>query len=323
MEDNGKIGSPIFVGVSSCLLGIEVRYDGGHKRDRFLTDMLANYFEFVPVCPEVEVGMGVPRESVRLAGDPDNPRMLGFKSGRDWTDAMKRFCKSRAKELKEYDLSGYIFKSKSPSCGIARVRLRSLSGGATHRVTVGLHAREIMDRYPLLPVEDEGRLNDAGLRENFIVRVFAFDRLQRLFRRGFKRSDVMAFHAAHKYLLLAHDPGHSSELGRLVARIKQLRPTEFAELYSRMFMEALRLKATTRKNVNVLMHMVGFFKKHLESSDKAYLLRTIEDYHKGLIPLIVPITLIRHYVQKFDVPYLANQVYIDPHPKELMLRNHT
>jgi uncharacterized protein YbgA (DUF1722 family)/uncharacterized protein YbbK (DUF523 family) len=285
--------------------------------------MLVRYFEFIPICPEVEVGMGVPRESVRLAGDPERPHMVGFKSGKDWTYQMRRFCKRRTKDLAEYNLSGYILKAKSPSCGIARVRLRTLAGRATHRLTVGLYAREVSEQYPLLPVEDEGRLNDAGLRENFIVRVFAYDRLQRLFRGSFKRSEAIRFHTGHKYLILAHDPRRYSELGRLVAAIKQLRPTEFAERYSRIFMNALKMKATVRKNVNVMMHMVGFFKKHIESSDKTYLLRIIEDYHKGLVPLIVPITLIRHYVQKFDIEYLADQVYIDPHPKELMLRNHT
>jgi uncharacterized protein YbgA (DUF1722 family)/uncharacterized protein YbbK (DUF523 family) len=323
MKESDTTSSPIFVGASACVLGMKVRYDGGHKRDRFITDMLARYFEFIPVCPEVEVGMGVPRESVRLVGDPDEPRMLGFKSGKDWTDKMRSFCKRRVRELREYALSGYIFKSKSPSCGIARVRLRSSSGGSTHRLTVGLHAREVMEQYPLLPIEDEGRLNDAGLRENFIVRVFAYNRLQKLFEGRFTNSGVVRFHTAHKYLILAHDPKRFRESGRLVAGMKQLRPTEFTERYSRMFMEALKLKATIKKNVNVLLHIVGFFKKHLESSDKAYLLQTIEDYHKGLVPLVVPITMIRHYVQKFDVEYLKNQVYIDPHPKELMLRNHT
>jgi uncharacterized protein YbgA (DUF1722 family)/uncharacterized protein YbbK (DUF523 family) len=323
MKQINEANQTIFVGVSSCLLGIKVRYNGGHKRDRFVTDMLARYFEFIPICPEVEVGMGVPRESVRLAGDPDDPRMVGFKSSKDWTDKMKRFCKRRAKEIDKYSISGYIFKSKSPSCGIARVRLRTLDGKPTHRSTVGLHARAMMDHDPLLPVEDEGRLNDAGLRENFIVRVFAYARLQRLFEGGFRRSDAIAFHSAHKYLLMAHDPRRYSELGRLVAQIKQHTPKEFADLYSNLFMSSLNHKATTKKNVNVLQHMLGFFKKLLDFSDRAYLLQTIDDYHKGLVPLVVPITLFRHYVQKYNVEYLVNQVYIEPHPKELMLRNHT
>ncbi len=323
MKWNHESGRPILVGASACLLGQKVRYNGGHKRDRFVAEVLSRRFEFVPVCPEVEVGMGVPREAVRLAGDHEQPRMLGSKTGRDWTDLMSSFCRKRFRELAVYNLSGYIFKSKSPSCGIARVRLRTLSGDATHRVTSGLCARELMRQYPLLPVEDEGRLNDPGLRENFIVRVFAYSRLQQLFDESFKRSEAIDFHAAHKYLILAHSPKHLRELGRLVASIKQFRPSEFAERYGLAFMTALQLKSTTRKNVNVLLHMVGFLKDHVDRRDRDYVLQVIDDYHKGLIPLIAPITLLKHYVRKFEIKYLEDQVYIDPHPKELMLRNHT
>jgi len=322
MKQDNDGDSRVRIGVSTCLLGMNVRYDGGHKRDRFITDMLSQYFEFVHICPEVEIGMGVPREAVHLEGDTEKPRMITRKSGRDWTDKMNRYSAQKARQLPHYRLSGYIFKSRSPSCGIERVKLYALSGQVTNMRTAGLYARQVVWRCPMLPVEDEGRLNDAKLRENFIVRVFAYHRLQQTFPARFKRADVVNFHTAHKYLMLAHSPKHYKQLGQLVAAIKQFAPGDFRDRYSRLFMEGLGLKSTSRKNVNVLFHMVGFLKNHLDPSDRKYLLQVIDDYHRELVPLVVPITLIRNYVRKFDIQYLADQVYLYPHPKELMLLNH-
>jgi len=318
MKRNNKIR----VGISACLLGDKVRFDSGHKHDRYITDTLGEFFGFVPVCPEVEVGMGVPRETVNLRGSVDNPSMIGTKSGKDWTDRMKKFSEQRTRQLEKYRLRGYILKKDSPSCGMERVKLYAESGGAPERKARGLYADALIRPYPLLPVEEEGRLHDIKLRENFIVRVFAYDRVMDLFETGFKCKKAVEFHAAHKYLLLAHSPKHYRELGKLVAAIKNHTPSDFADTYSRIFMEALLLKSTAAKNVNVMQHIMGFLRKHLTSGDRKYILDIIEDYRNELVPLIVPITLIKQYVDKYNVEYIRNQYYLNPHPKELMLRNH-
>ncbi len=322
MRQHRKSDAAIRIGISTCLLGKKVRFDGGHKHDRFITDILGEYFEFVPVCPEIDVGMGVPREAVHLVGDPDRPAMVGTRSGTDWTARMNRYSIRRARQLARHCLSGYILKSKSPTCGMERVKLYTPSGQATDRRTSGLYSRQVIDHYPLLPVEEEGRLNDARLRENFIVRVFAYHRVQRLFLNGFKRAQVVRFHTEHKHLMLAHSPRHYKLLGQFVAAVKQVTPSEFRRRYIEQFMEGLRVKSTPAKNVNVLLHIVGFLRKHLDAGDKSYLLQVIEDYRHQLVPLVVPITLVRHYVEKFKIEYLADQIYLNPHPKELMLRNH-
>ncbi len=312
---------PIRLGISTCLLGEKVRFDAGHKKDRYLTDVLGAYFEWVPVCPELEVGMGVPREPVRLVGTPDAPRMVGVKSEKDWTDEMVRYAERRATSLEALGLSGYIFKSDSPSCGMERVKVFAKNGIPT-KTGRGLFTKVLMETYPLLPVEEEGRLNDPGLRENFIVRVFSYHRLQELTRRRFSVGDLVRFHAAHKYLLLAHSPKHYDLLGPIVANAKKTAYPLLKESYSRLFMEGLAVKATTKKNANVLQHILGFLKDHLPSGEKQDVLDAIEDFRKELVPIVVPLTLLRHYVKKHDIVYIADQVYLQPHPKELMLRNH-
>ncbi|MDH4158280.1 MAG: DUF523 and DUF1722 domain-containing protein [candidate division Zixibacteria bacterium] len=313
--------APIKVGISTCLLGQKVRFDAGHKRDRYITDILGQYFQFVPVCPEVEVGMGVPRESVRLEGNVETPRMVGNKTGQDWTERMNRYAEKRVRRRDLSNLSGYILKKDSPSCGLARVRVYGKTG-MPDKKGVGLFAAALIGQHSLLPVEEEGRLNDHCLRENFIVRVFAWHRLQNLFAGDYSRGALVKFHAAQKYLLLAHSPKHYRELGQLVAAAKACSPSALREKYTALFMEALTFRTTTRKNVNVLQHIFGFFKKSLGPGEKLDILNVIEDYRNGLVPLIVPITLLRHYVNKFDVEYVRNQVYLNPHPRELMLRNH-
>ena len=313
--------TPIRIGVSSCLLGQHVRFDGGHKKDSYITDTLDSYFEFVPVCPEVEVGMPVPREAVRLKGTADNPRMVGGKTGTDWTDRMNRFARQRVRRADLADLSGYIFKNRSPSCGLERVRLYARSGMAEKKA-VGLFARAFMEHFPHLPLEDEGRLTDAVLRENFIVRVFVYHRLQCLFRKRFNRGEMVKFHTVHKYLLLAHSPTHYQQLGRLVAAVKQTPVAVFKERYLALVMEGLKCKSTAKKNTNVLQHIMGFLRPHLSDVERRDVLSAIDDYHSGLLPLIVPITLIAHFVRKHNVEYIRDQVYLNPHPKELMLRNH-
>lgn len=312
----------IKIGVSSCLLGEKVRWNGDHKQDRYVREILGNYFEYVPVCPEMEVGMGVPRETVALYGTLEEPKMISKKSKIDWTERMNRYLKDRINQLTHDELSGYIFKSKSPSCGIARVPVFSETDRSKAMHGAGMFANAFIKNFPLVPIEDEGRLNDAKIRENFIVRVFCFNRLQKLFSKGFSKGAVVDFHTRHKFLLLAHSRNHYSELGKLVANVNSLNPKQFKTKYSELFMEALAYKSTAKKNADVLLHMMGFLKKVLTKGEKEDILSNIEDYRKELLPLIVPVTLIRHQVKKYKVEYLLDQIYLNPHPKELMLRNH-
>lgn len=312
---------PIRVGISSCLLGNAVRYDGGHKRDRYLTDTLSCFFEWVPVCPEVEMGLGTPRETLRLEGDPETPRMVFAKSREDQTARMQAWAKTRLDGLARLDLCGYILKSDSPSCGMERVRVYG-SGGIPSKNGVGIFARALMERLPLLPVEEEGRLHDLPLRENFVERVFCCRRWRDLVAGRITLGKLVAFHAAHKLLLLAHSPKHYTELGRLVAGAKGLSPTELETRYGTLFMGALRVKATAKKHTNVLQHILGYLKRRLDARDKSEILALIADYQEGLVPLVVPLTLLKHHLATIEVPYLQDQLYLNPHPKELMLRNH-
>lgn len=309
----------IRVGVSSCLLGERVRWNGDHKQDRYVTDMLGTCFEWVPICPEVEIGMGIPRETVQLQGDPHSPRMVGTSSGKDWTVRMNRYSQKKARELAKLDLCGYMFKSRSPSCGITRIKVYNDTGRAT-RNGRGLFAGAVMDRLSLIPIEDEGRLRDARIRENFITRVFACHRLNTFLGKRFTRSSLVAFHTAHKFLLLAHSRKHYDALGRLVAQAKQIAPSMLKTRYANTFMQALTLKSTPKKNADVLYHMLGFFKKQLSAVEKEDVIEAIEDYRKERGPLIVPVTLIRHHVRKHGIDYLRDQVYLHPHPKLLILR---
>jgi uncharacterized protein YbgA (DUF1722 family)/uncharacterized protein YbbK (DUF523 family) len=308
------------LGISACLLGQQVRYDGGHKQDYFLTQTFAQFVDWVPVCPEIEVGMGVPRESVRLVGSIDDPKMIAERSGKDWTAAMKEFAARRIHELAALNLSGYVFKKDSPSCGVERVRVYGTSNAPARRGR-GLFAAALMSGLPLLPVEEEGRLNDPGLRENFIERVFAYDRW-RAAERTKSRSGLVAFHTVHKYLLLAHSERHYRGLGKLVAGLKEKSLGEVYEQYGRGFMTALAAHASPKRHANVLDHMMGYFSDELSAAERRELVEIIRDYRLQLIPLIVPVTLIHHYVKKYGVEYLKNQVYLAPSPKELMLRNH-
>jgi len=311
----------IRVGISACLLGQEVRFDGGHKRDRYITDTLGKFFEWVPVCPEVEMGLGTPRETLRLEGDPQAPRLVFAKTGEDQTDGMQAWANSRLGRLVRANLSGYILKSDSPSCGMKRVRVYRATG-APNKDGVGLFARALMDRFPLLPVEEEGRLHDLPLRENFVERVFSYRRWRELVAGGLTRGKLVAFHTAHKLLLLAHNPKHYTELGRLVAGAKGLSPRGLEARYGALFMAGLAVKATARKHTNVMQHILGYLKRDLDAREKTELLSVMADYHRGLVPLVVPLTLMKHHLARVAVPYLQDQVYLNPHPKELMLRNH-
>ncbi|MCG6946848.1 MAG: DUF523 and DUF1722 domain-containing protein [Deltaproteobacteria bacterium] len=311
----------IRLGLSTCLLGENVRFDGGHKRDRFVTDTLGQFLEFVPVCPEMECGLGVPRESMRLVGNPESPRLVTNRTKIDHTERMITWARKRVQELEKEDLCGFIFKSRSPSSGMERVRVYN-EKGIPEKKGVGMFARIFMEHFPLLPVEEDGRLHDIKLRENFIERIFALKRWRDLLDEKKSRGRLVAFHTQHKLLILSHSQKHSRILGKLVAAAKSISPKHLYPQYQTLFMEVLKLKTTVKKNINVLQHMMGYFKKQLSADEKHELLETFDQYREGYIPLIVPLTLIKHYVRKYDQPYLKQQVYLNPHPMELKLRNH-
>jgi uncharacterized protein YbgA (DUF1722 family)/uncharacterized protein YbbK (DUF523 family) len=304
-----------------CLLGERVRHDGGHKRDPYLNQTLAEFFELVPVCPEVEVGMGTPREAVHLLQVGGEVRLVGRRSGADHTDAMRSYAQRRVEQLASQNLSGYILKKDSPSCGMERVRLHHGHGRVT-RSGRGLFAAALADRFGNLPIEEEGRLCDPRLRENWIERVFAYHRLRTLWATRWRVRDLVAFHTSHKLVLLAHSPQALRELGRVVAASKTLPRGELCERYESVFMAALTKLATRGRHANVLQHMIGYFRDRLDDASRRELLGCVEDYRRGFVPLVVPITLVAHHVRRFDIEYLKGQVYLNPHPKELALRNH-
>ena len=309
------------VGVSSCLLGRPVRYDGGHKRDDFLMDMLGPFVEWVPVCPEVEIGLGTPRPALRLEGGPSAPRLVMPSTGTDHTETMRRYAERKVAALARADLHGYVLKKSSPSCGMERVKVYAPNGQIAKKGT-GIFAAALLDRLPQLPVEEEGRLTDPAIRENFIERLFASKRLGDFFNGRWTIGGLVAFHTAQKFALLAHSTTAYQHLGRLVATGSAMPRPMLRSAYERQFMKALAIPATPKKHANVLMHMAGHVKKQLDSASRQELLDVIDEHRRGLVPLIVPITLIRHHVRVLGVDYLAGQVYLEPHPRELMLRNH-
>jgi len=309
------------LGVSSCLLGQSVRYDGGHKRDSLLTDLLGPYVEWVPVCPEVELGLGIPREPIRLVRRGDEVRLVAERSGTDHTAAMRRLARRRVAELRSLDLSGYVFKKNSPSCGVERVRVHPEKPGPPRREGRGLFAAVLMEALPLLPVEEEERLRDPGLRESFVERLFAYRRLQGLLRSRPSGARLAAFHTAHKLQLLAHAPAASRELGRLVAEAGRRPPAALLRRYAAAFMRALARPASRRRHVNVLEHALGHLRGRLDPDSRAELRELIHRYGEGELPLVVPLTLLGHHVRHLGVETLAGQVYLEPHPRELALRN--
>jgi uncharacterized protein YbgA (DUF1722 family)/uncharacterized protein YbbK (DUF523 family) len=312
----------IRLGISSCLLGNAVRYNGGHQLDLFITNTLGPFVEFVPVCPEVECGLGIPREAMRLVGTMDNPRLMTSNSGIDHTDRMKEWAQRKVKELEGENLCGFIFKSKSPSSGMERVRVYRPDKTGYVGTRPGIFAEIVMAHFPMLPVEEDGRLHDITLRENFIEQIFVYKRWKNLIAAHFTTGELVAFHTEHKLLLMAHSITQYRAMGALVARAKKYPRGELLRDYEACLMKALRLKATVKKHTNVLQHMMGYFKNMIAKEEKQELLDLIENYRKGYFPLIVPITLINHYVRKYNEKYLARQHYLNPHPTELKLRNH-
>jgi uncharacterized protein YbgA (DUF1722 family)/uncharacterized protein YbbK (DUF523 family) len=302
-------------------LGDEVRYDGGHKHDPFLTGVLANHFSWIPVCPEMEIGLGSPRESMRLVEMDGRVHLVTNKSAGDFTDAMDQFALRRVDELKEEQLHGFILKKDSPSCGLFRVKVYH-NDGSSHKQGRGLFAEALVNRFPNLPVEEEGRLNDLKIRENFIERIFAHYRWLEFLESNPRAADLVSFHSRQKMAILAHSRIHYQRLGQLVAGSGKAPMKRILNEYASMYMEALKQKATTKKHANVLFHLMGYFKKNIDTTDKSELVQCIEDYRKGLLPLIVPITLLQHHLKHHPVPWVSEQTYLNPYPAELMLRNH-
>lgn len=311
----------IKLGISACLLGENVRYDGGHKLDRFLTDTLGQYVKYAPVCPEVECGLGVPRETMHLENDPNSPRLVTIRTKRDITDWMIKWAQRRAAKLEKVGFCGFIFKSNSPSCGMDRVRVYNEKGRSVKK-GVGIFARTFMEHFPLLPVEDETCLRDPQLRESFIERIFTLRRWRQVLEGKKSRGNLVDFHTRHKLSLLAHSPKYCHMMGTLVAKGKDLPLKELYQKYQTLLMKSLYLKTSPKKNANVLQHAMGYFKEQLSSDEKQELLGIIDHYKKEYIPVIVPVTLIQHYARKYDQSYLKQQVYLNPHPLELRLRNH-
>jgi uncharacterized protein YbgA (DUF1722 family)/uncharacterized protein YbbK (DUF523 family) len=312
--------SRLRLAISSCLLGCAVRFDGGHKRDGFLVDSLGRHVDWVPICPEDECGLGTPRESMRLVKTDGAARLLTVRTHRDVTDTLDAWAAPAVERLAEADLDGAVLKKDSPTCGFERVKV--YERGVPARTGRGLFAARLISRLPLLPVEDEGRLSDARLRENFIERVFAYRRLRDLFDTSWTLGALVRFHTAHKLQLMAHSPVAYQQLGRLVARATTGSRHDVASRYGAQFMAALAQPTTKGRHANVLEHMAGYLTDRLSSPCRRELSGTIQDYRRGLVPLVVPITLVAHHVRVHQIAYLAGQFYLDPHPRELGLRNH-
>ena len=306
------------VGISSCLLGQQVRFDGGHKKDGWITGPLADFFDFLPVCPEVGIGLGIPRPTIHLVGDPERPRAVGSKDpALDVTAQLEAFGIAQLPRLE--GLSGYILKSKSPSCGMARVPVTSPKGMPA-KVGVGIYARVLMERMPLLPVEEEGRLNDSVLRENFVTRVYVLHRWQQLRAGRITAAKLIDFHSRQKYLAMAHSQAAYQRLGQMLSHLKQVDLEAVADMYIAELMTALARRVTRKRHVNVLHHIMGYLKDHIDAGDKAELVASIEAYRREEVALVVPMTLLRHHLRRHPDPYMEKQSYLAPHPEKLALR---
>jgi len=307
------------VGVSSCLLGEEVRYDGGHRLDRYVRDTLGAHFDLVPVCPEFELGLGVPREAMRLVGDPGDPRLMTIKTRIDLTQRMKTWCSRRVEQLATESLCGFVFKSRSPSSGMERVDVYN-EAGIPEKIGSGLFARALMDRLPNLPVEEEGRLDDPRLRETFIVRVCTAHRWRIHRQEDGTGGGLKRFHAHHELLIRAHSPALSPQLGLMVRPGTQGDIEDLAAEYETLLMQALGRHATRKKHADVLMHCLGRFEGVLGLNETLEIREQVEGYVAGHLPLSVPVTLVNQLVHRYGEPALADQVYLTPHPLELQLR---
>ncbi len=312
-------GGKIRIGISSCLLGEKVRFDSGHKRDSYINGTLSQYFDFIPYCPEVAIGLGIPRQPIRLVRKGEQVHVTGTRDpALDVTDKLHAYGRKTAGEID--DISGYILKKGSPSCGMERVKIYHENGHPLDQ-GAGAFAEEILRARPLLPVEEEGRLGDPVLRENFIVRVFVYHRWRQLLHEGLAPGKLVDFHSDHKYLLLAHNQAAYRRMGRLVAEAGNMDLAELAENYGAELMTALTHRATRKQHTNVLQHLLGYLRDHLDDGDRQEMTEVIEQYRIGQVPLIVPIVLLRHHFRRHPDAYIQRQHYLHPHPDELMLRN--
>jgi uncharacterized protein YbgA (DUF1722 family)/uncharacterized protein YbbK (DUF523 family) len=308
------------IAVSACLMGFDVRYNGGHKESRLCSHTLIEYFEFLPVCPEVAIGLGIPRQPIRLVGEPDNPQAVGTRDDTlDVTQPLAAYGRKMAAELG--DICGYIFMQKSPSCGLERVKVYRANGTPLKGGNRGIYAQAFCLQHPDLPVEEDGRLNDPVLRENFLTRVFTYSAWQQLLQEGLTRRGLTVFHSRYKYLLMAHDPVQYKVLGNLLGTQGHTDPKELGPRYFSELMVALQKCATRRTHTNVLQHLTGYLKRAISREDKQEMQHLISQYHQGIVPLVVPLTLLKHHLRQHPDPYLAQQVYLQPHPENLSLRN--
>ncbi|MBI9102483.1 MAG: DUF523 and DUF1722 domain-containing protein [Spirochaetales bacterium] len=311
----------IKIGISSCLLGNKVRFDGQHKHDRFITGTLGQWCEFVPVCPEVECGLSIPREAMRLVGNEQEYRLVTNKTFLDITPKMRSWAEIRLNELVKEDLVAFIFKTKSPSSGLRAVKIYKESGDLYSRNGRGIFAEMFTEKFPYIPVEDEGRLHDPAIRENFIEKIFILQRWKESVREG-SAAALVDFHTRHKYVFMAHSPQKQKDLGKITADAGSREYKDVRDDYFAVLLDILNNQKTVAKNINVLQHIMGYFKADLTSDEKAELIEIIDKYKSGYIPLIVPLTLLNHFVRKYKQPYLTDQWYLNPHPFEIGLLNH-
>lgn len=320
MSNANPSAAKIPIAISACLLGESVRFNGGHKESRLCTRQLSEYFDYLPICPEVGIGLSIPREPIRLTGDPAAPQARGVvHPEQDFTQALAHYAQTMAKQLK--GVSGYILMQKSPSCGMERVKVYQDNGYTAPQGASGIYTQAIMAAHPALPMEEDGRLNDPVLRENFLTRVFAHARWQQLCQQGLNRHHILAYHADYKFQLLASDPQGYRELGQLLGNIGHYPVEEIADRYFIRLMQGLKRLATRGTHANVLQHLAGYLKHELDSNDRREIGDLIDHYREGLIPLVVPLTLLKHHLRHHPDPYLSRQAYLQPHPEALCLRN--
>jgi len=318
-----KAFSEVKIGVSSCLLGENVRFDAGHKKNQYLSNVLSHYFEFLPFCPEVAIGLGVPREPIRLINEDNIIKCVGTKNT-DFDVTNKLVSIANEQVDWHGKISGYILKKDSPSCGMERVKVykpASPKQKIPEKNGTGIYAQQLINNFPDLPVEEEGRLNDLIIRENFIQRVYVYHRWHQMLSTNFSLKDIQQFHAQHKYIFMSHSQSALKELGALLAK-NHPDITELAKNYLSQAMALLKNKATKSNHANTLLHIQGYLKKFISADNKQELNETIEQYRNGYVPLIVPITLLRHHFRKYPNDYIEQSFYLWPHPGELMLLNH-
>ena len=308
------------IAISACLMGLDVRFNGGHKESRLCSRTLTDYFDFIPVCPEVAIGLGVPRQPIRLVSGADQPEAVGtLDHNLNVTQPLANYGRDMAAQLG--DICGYIFMQNSPSCGLERVKVYHTNGTRADSGGRGIYARAFCLLHPDLPVEEDGRLNDPVLRENFLTRVFAYSAWQQLRQEGLTRRGLTDFHSRYKYLLMAHNPVQYKALGHLLGSMGKNDPQELGPRYFSEMMAALKKCATRRTHTNVLQHISGYLKQAISREDKQEVQQLISQYHQGIVPLVVPLTLLKHHFRQHPDPYIAQQVYLQPHPENLSLRN--